>query len=80
MACVGVVNKLGKKHHRQLASFFSTEDSVGDAVYIMEANEPELSNPLAATVWEAVLVKEHCSPAVNEAARGMRRIFAQKQQ
>ena len=79
LACVGVVNKLGKKHHRQLASLFSTEDSVGDGVYLMEADEPELSNPLAATVWETVLLEKHYSPAVSEAARGMRKIFVQKQ-
>ena len=79
LACIGVVNKLGKKHHRQLASLFSTEDSVGDGVYLMEADEPELSNPLAATVWETVLLEKHYSPAVSEAARGMRKMFVQKQ-
>jgi nucleolar complex protein 3 len=78
LATVGVVNKLGKKYHRQLAGLFSTEESVGDGVYMMEADEPERSNPFAATIWETVLLEKHYSPAVSEAAKGMQKIFVQK--
>lgn len=80
LASVGVVNKLGKKYHRQLAGLFSTEESVGDGVYLMEADEPEMSNPFAATIWETVLLEKHYSPAVSEATKEMQKIFVQKQQ
>ncbi|KAF8540859.1 nucleolar complex-associated protein-domain-containing protein [Trichophaea hybrida] len=79
LASVGVVNKLGKKYHRQLAGLFSTEESVGDGVYLMEADEPERSNPFAATIWETVLLEKHYSPAVSEATKGMQKTFVQKQ-
>jgi len=78
MASIGVVNKMGKRYHRQLAGLFSTEESVGDGVYMMEADEPEKSNPFAATIWETLLLEKHYSPAVREAAKGMQKIFVQK--
>ncbi len=75
LACVGTVNRLAKKHHRKVAGLFSTEDTVGDGVYAMEAEEPERSNPFAATVWETVLLEKHYSPKVAEAAKGMAKGF-----
>jgi len=78
LATVGVINKLGKKYHRQLAGLFSTEESVGDGVFRMEVNEPERSNPFAATIWETVLLEKHYSPAVSEATKELQKVFVHR--
>ncbi|CCX15572.1 nucleolar complex-associated protein-domain-containing protein [Pyronema domesticum] len=76
LAISGVVGKLGKKYNRQLAGLFSTEESVGDGVYLMESEEPERSNPFAATIWETVLLEKHYCPAVQEAVKGLSKNFS----
>ncbi|KAI5781154.1 nucleolar complex-associated protein-domain-containing protein [Geopyxis carbonaria] len=77
LASVGVVNKLGKKYYGKLAGLFSTEESVGDGVYRLEVDEPERSNPYAATLWETILLEKHYSPDVAEAVKGMTKGFRQ---
>ncbi|KAJ8103224.1 nucleolar complex-associated protein-domain-containing protein [Lipomyces tetrasporus] len=52
-----------------LAALFSTEDRVMNGLYRPEIDEPELSNPAAANIWETFLLEKHYSPRVAESAR-----------
>ncbi|KAK9368360.1 nucleolar complex-associated protein-domain-containing protein [Lipomyces kononenkoae] len=52
-----------------LAALFTTEDRVMNGVYQPEIDEPELSNPAAANIWETFLLEKHYSPRVAESAR-----------
>ncbi|PWW71546.1 hypothetical protein C7212DRAFT_234738, partial [Tuber magnatum] len=58
----------------RLAAF--TKEVVGDGVWDGRIDEPEMSNPLAATGWEAVLLRRHYSPSVAEAAAALPGLFA----
>lgn len=75
MATVGTVVKVGKKYRNKVAGLWSSEESVGDGVYRMDVDEPERSNPGAATVWEMVLLESHYSPLVKEAMGGLVKEF-----
>ncbi|KAK9374707.1 nucleolar complex-associated protein-domain-containing protein [Lipomyces chichibuensis] len=52
-----------------LTALFTTEDRVMNGVYRPEIDEPELSNPAAANIWETFLLAKHYSPRVAESAR-----------
>ncbi|KAK9325685.1 nucleolar complex-associated protein-domain-containing protein [Lipomyces orientalis] len=52
-----------------LAALFSTDDRVMNGLYRPEIDEPELSNPAAANIWESFLLEKHYSPRVAESAR-----------
>ncbi|KAK9237562.1 nucleolar complex-associated protein-domain-containing protein [Lipomyces kononenkoae] len=52
-----------------LAALFTTEDRVMNGVYRPEVDEPELSNPAAANIWETFLLEKHYSPRVADSAR-----------
>ncbi|KAK9353768.1 nucleolar complex-associated protein-domain-containing protein [Lipomyces doorenjongii] len=52
-----------------LAALFTTDDRVMNGVYRPEIDEPELSNPAAANIWETFLLTKHYSPRVAESAR-----------
>ncbi|CUS15274.1 unnamed protein product [Tuber aestivum] len=78
LAMLGLLNKLAIKHGRKLSALFSTEEVVGDGVWDGYVDEPEMSNPFAATGWEAVLLRRHYSPSVAEAAAALPGLFAGK--
>ncbi|KAG0126299.1 nucleolar complex-associated protein-domain-containing protein [Tuber indicum] len=78
LAMLGLLNKLAIKHGRKLSALFSTEEVVGDGVWDGFVDEPEMSNPFAATGWEAVLLRRHYSPSVAEAAAALPGLFAGK--
>lgn len=75
LAILGMLNKMARKHQQRLRGLFSTEDRVGDGTYKMDIDEPEISNPYAATVWETVLLRKHYSPKVAEAAKELPSVF-----
>ncbi|KAK9465591.1 nucleolar complex-associated protein-domain-containing protein [Lipomyces arxii] len=52
-----------------LGALFSTDDRVMNGVYRPEVDEPELSNPAAANMWETFLLEKHYSPRVRESAK-----------
>lgn len=52
-----------------VAALFSTEDRIMNGVYRPEADQPDLSNALAANMWETFLLEKHYSPIVSELAR-----------
>lgn len=75
LAILGMLNKMAWRHQRRLQGLFSTEDRVGDGTYKMDIDEPEISNPYAATIWETVLLKKHYSPKVAKAAKQLPDVF-----
>ncbi|KAK9454058.1 nucleolar complex-associated protein-domain-containing protein [Dipodascopsis uninucleata] len=58
----------GKEASGALAALFSTDDRVMNGVYKADVDEPELSNPAAATIYETFLLERHYSPRVREHA------------
>ncbi|RPA88824.1 nucleolar complex-associated protein 3 [Choiromyces venosus 120613-1] len=78
LALLGLLNKLAIKHGRKLSALFSTEEVVGDGVWDGRVDEPEMSNPFAATAWEVVLLRRHYSPKVAEAAAALPGMFAER--
>lgn len=78
LAIVGLLSKLSAKHKRRLQTLFSTEDVVGDGTYRIDVDEPEISNPFAATIWETALLKNHYSPKVAQAARELPKLFSNR--
>ncbi|KAH0604762.1 uncharacterized protein H6S33_006430 [Morchella sextelata] len=75
LATLGMLNKMARKHQRRLHGLFSTEERVGDGTYKMDIDEPEISNPYAATIWETVLLRKHYSPKISEAAKELPKLF-----
>lgn len=75
LAILGMLNRMARRHQRRLQGLFSTEDRVGDGTYKMDIDEPEISNPYAATIWETVLLKKHYSPKIAEAAKELPGLF-----
>lgn len=57
--------------YSKLYSLFSSDESAGDGVYNGETDNPALSNPAAATVWELTLYRNHFSPKVTNAAQSL---------
>ncbi|KAF9210061.1 hypothetical protein BGZ49_006818 [Haplosporangium sp. Z 27] len=47
----------------------SDEDRAGNGVYLPSLNDPELCNPMAASLWEFELMKSHFDPKVRQMAR-----------
>ncbi|KAG0347570.1 hypothetical protein BG004_007474 [Podila humilis] len=47
----------------------SDEDRAGNGVYLPALNDPELCNPMAASLWEFELMKTHFDPKVRSMAR-----------
>ncbi|KAF9980341.1 hypothetical protein BGZ65_005212, partial [Modicella reniformis] len=47
----------------------SDEDRAGNGVYLPALNDPELCNPMAASLWEYELMKSHFDPKVRQLAR-----------
>ncbi|KAF8931226.1 hypothetical protein BGZ58_007749 [Dissophora ornata] len=47
----------------------SDEDRAGNGVYLPALNDPELCNPMAASLWEFELMKSHFDPKVRQLAR-----------
>ncbi|KAF9947388.1 hypothetical protein BGZ72_010594 [Mortierella alpina] len=47
----------------------SDEDRAGNGVYLPALNDPELCNPMAASLWEFELMKSHFDPKVRQMAR-----------
>ncbi|KAI1316657.1 hypothetical protein EDD11_009692 [Mortierella claussenii] len=47
----------------------SDEDRAGNGVYHPSLNDPELCNPMAASLWEFELMKSHFDPKVRQMAR-----------
>ncbi|KAG0047182.1 hypothetical protein BGZ83_007730 [Gryganskiella cystojenkinii] len=47
----------------------SDEDRAGNGVYHATLNDPELCNPMAASLWEFELMKSHFDPKVRSMAR-----------
>ncbi|KAF9426955.1 hypothetical protein BGZ94_005726, partial [Podila epigama] len=45
------------------------EDRAGNGVYLPSLNDPELCNPMAASLWEFELMKSHFDPKVRSMAR-----------
>ncbi|KAG9070652.1 hypothetical protein KI688_008190 [Linnemannia hyalina] len=45
------------------------EDRAGNGVYHPELNDPELCNPMAASLWEFELMKSHFDPKVRQMAK-----------
>lgn len=78
LAELGIINKLGKRHFGRVVGLWSSEESVGDGAFDMQAEEPERSNPYAASVWEAELLRNHYSPKVAEAVREMEKTMVVK--
>ena len=75
LATVGMVVKTAMKYKGKVSGLWSSEESVGDGVYRADVDEPERSNPGAATVWEMVLLETHYSPVVREAVVGLGKEF-----
>src|SRR5699024_1853926 len=57
IASLKILDKMIKKFHTTVPSLFSTEDRVANGVFHMDVDEPEHSNPEAATIWETVLLE-----------------------
>ncbi|KAF9170605.1 hypothetical protein BGX21_011046 [Mortierella sp. AD011] len=47
----------------------SDEDRAGNGVYLPSLNDPELCNPMAASLWELEVMKSHFDPKVRQMAR-----------
>ncbi|KAF9902867.1 hypothetical protein EC991_004487 [Linnemannia zychae] len=47
------------------------EDRAGNGVYHPSLNDPELCNPMAASLWEFELMKSHFDPKVRQMARDL---------
>lgn len=78
LASIGLVSKLARRNQTKLEGLFISEESVGEGAYKIECDEPELSNPMAATVFETILLEKHYSPKVAEAARTLPKLFSIK--
>lgn len=78
LASVAMVSRLARRNQSKLEGLFSSEESVGDGVYDIVVDEPELSNPLAATIWETLLLEKHYSPKIAEAAKELPNLFVAK--
>ncbi|BFZ60399.1 hypothetical protein YB2330_001435 [Saitoella coloradoensis] len=74
LASLGTMHKMARKYSR-LQALFSTEDRTGNGVYNAFVDDPELSNPYAATMWETVLLERHYSPKVADAAKTLYKAF-----
>ncbi|KAG0266871.1 hypothetical protein BG011_000486 [Mortierella polycephala] len=49
----------------------SDEDRAGNGVYLSALNDPELCNPMAASLWEFELMKSHFDPKVRQMAQAL---------
>ncbi|KAF9195213.1 hypothetical protein BGZ50_005047 [Haplosporangium sp. Z 11] len=49
----------------------SDEDRAGNGVYLPALNDPELCNPMAASLWEFELMKSHFDPKVRQMAHAL---------
>lgn len=69
-SCIATLMTLDKmlKKYSVVASLFSSEDRISNGIYHMDVDDPDHSNPEAATIWETVLLEKHYSPAVAKAA------------
>lgn len=67
IAALKILDKMTKKFPA-LASLYSTEDRVANGIYRMDVDQPEHSNPEAATIWETLFLEQHYSPKVARAA------------
>ncbi|VVT54885.1 uncharacterized protein SAPINGB_P004311 [Magnusiomyces paraingens] len=56
------------RRYAVLGGLYSTEDRITNGVFRMDIDEPEHSNPEAATLWETVLLEKHYCPKVAKAA------------
>ncbi|KAA8901325.1 hypothetical protein TRICI_006086 [Trichomonascus ciferrii] len=71
IASLKILDKMIKKFHTTIPSLFSTDDRVTNGVFHMDVDEPEHSNPEAATIWEIVLLEKHYDPKIAKAARSV---------
>lgn len=67
IAALKILDKMTKKFPA-LSALYSTEDRVANGIYRMDVDQPEHSNPEAATFWETIFLENHYSPKVARAA------------
>lgn len=67
IAALRILDKMIKKFPA-LSALFSTEDRVANGIYRMEVDQPEHSNPEAATIWETIFLEKHYAASVSKAA------------
>lgn len=67
IAALKILDKMTKKFPT-LSSLYSTDDRVANGIYRMDVDQPEHSNPEAATIWETIFLEHHYSPKVSRAA------------
>lgn len=67
IAALKILDKMTKKFPT-LPSLYTTDDRVSNGVYGMKVDQPEHSNPEAATIWETLLLEKHYAPNVSKIA------------
>ena len=67
IAALRILDKMTKKFPT-LSALFATDDRVANGIYRMEVDQPEHSNPEAATIWETVFLEKHYASSVSKAA------------
>lgn len=67
LAALKTLAKMTRRYN-VLSGLYTTEDRITNGVFRMEVDEPEHSNPEAATLWETVLLESHYCPKVAKAA------------
>ncbi|CAN6596408.1 nucleolar complex-associated protein 3 [Trichomonascus vanleenenianus] len=70
IASLRILDKMNKKF-TITNSLYSTEDRVANGLYHMEVDEPEQSNPEAATIWETVILEKHYDPTIASAVKSV---------
>lgn len=70
-ASLKILDKMISKFHSRLSAAFTTDDRIANGVYHMEVDDPEQSNPEAATMWEVFLLEKHFDPTVQKGAKSI---------
>jgi nucleolar complex protein 3 len=70
-AVLGLVQLVGKVHGAKIAALWNTEERKGDGVFDPLSREIGGSNPFAATVWEAEVLRLHFDPIVRKGSKGL---------
>lgn len=63
IALLKFLQKLGNRYP-EIEGLYSTDDRIGNGVFVMEANNPSRSNPETAVLWENNILRNHYCPTV----------------
>ncbi|OZJ02130.1 hypothetical protein BZG36_04585 [Bifiguratus adelaidae] len=56
------------KKHSRVDALLSSEEAAGNGVYLPMAEDPELCNPFATSLWEMALLQQHYHPSIAKLA------------